>query len=155
MNIRKAENKDIPSVLALLSQVLSVHAEIRPDLFKAGTTKYTEEELESLFQDAETPVFVAEEQEKVLGYAFCQVRQQPETHNFFPYRYVYVDDICVDAAARGKGVATALFQYVKSFAKDLGCKEVTLNVWEGNTAAQNFYRKMGMQPKKAEMEYIL
>ena len=41
MNIRKAEEKDIPRLLALLGQVLQIHAEIRPDIFIPGTTKYT------------------------------------------------------------------------------------------------------------------
>ena len=33
MKIRKAEKKDIPRILALLGQVLQIHAEIRPDIF--------------------------------------------------------------------------------------------------------------------------
>ena len=33
MTIRKAENKDTAKVLALLHQVLEVHADLRPDLF--------------------------------------------------------------------------------------------------------------------------
>ena len=41
MKIRKAEAKDIPRLLALLEQVLQIHAEIRPDIFIPGTTKYT------------------------------------------------------------------------------------------------------------------
>lgn len=41
MKIRKAEKKDIPRILALLGQVLQIHAEIRPDIFIPGTTKYT------------------------------------------------------------------------------------------------------------------
>ena len=45
MNIRKAEEKDIPRLLALLGQVLQIHAEIRPDVFIPGTTKYTVREL--------------------------------------------------------------------------------------------------------------
>ena len=32
MKIRKAEKKDIPRILALLGQVLQIHAEIRPDI---------------------------------------------------------------------------------------------------------------------------
>ena len=45
MKIRKAEKKDIPRILALLGQVLQIHAEIRPDIFIPGTTKYTPCEL--------------------------------------------------------------------------------------------------------------
>ena len=45
--------------------------------------------------------------------------------------------------------------YVKQQAKELGCYEVTLNVWAGNTPAEHFYEKMGMKTKERQMEYIL
>lgn len=43
MNIRRANEKDIPRLIELLGQVLQIHADIRPDIFIAGTTKYTNE----------------------------------------------------------------------------------------------------------------
>ena len=43
MQIRQAENKDIERMHELLSQVLNVHHNARPDLFKAGARKYTED----------------------------------------------------------------------------------------------------------------
>ena len=46
MNIRKAESKDTKQILEMLSQVLEVHAKIRPDIFTSGTTKYSEEDLQ-------------------------------------------------------------------------------------------------------------
>ena len=50
MKIRKAEEKDIPRLLALLGQVLQIHAEIRPDIFISGTTKYTVGQLAELLE---------------------------------------------------------------------------------------------------------
>ena len=41
MMIRDAKEKDIPRILELLKQVLQIHADIRPDIFIPGTTKYT------------------------------------------------------------------------------------------------------------------
>ena len=41
MYIRKAEKKDIPQIEELLYQVAKVHADARPDLFRAGQKKYT------------------------------------------------------------------------------------------------------------------
>ena len=41
MNIRRANEKDIPRLMELLEQVLQIHADIRPDIFIPGTTKYT------------------------------------------------------------------------------------------------------------------
>jgi len=50
MKIRKAEEKDIPRIMELLGQVLQIHAEIRPDVFIPGTTKYTVSELKELLE---------------------------------------------------------------------------------------------------------
>ena len=52
-------------------------------------------------------------------------------------------------------MAESPFEYVKNEAKQLGCYEVTLNVWTGNTSAEKFYEKMGMRTKERQMEYIL
>jgi hypothetical protein len=49
MQTRRAQVKDIPAIMKLLSQVLEIHASIRPDIFIPGTTKYTVEELTSSF----------------------------------------------------------------------------------------------------------
>ena len=37
----------------LLSEVLELHAKLRPDIFISGTTKYTREELTNIFQNDE------------------------------------------------------------------------------------------------------
>ena len=156
MNIRRATEKDIPKVLDLLQQVLKVHSDLRPDLFIEGTTKYTAEELAEMFRDDTRPVYVGVDvNDEVLGYAFCVVNEPVPSNNLHPHRSIYIDDICVDAEARGQHVATQLFEYVKEEARRLGCYHITLNVWAGNDAAQHFYEVMGMTPKKTEMEYIL
>jgi len=44
---------------------------------------------------------------------------------------------------------------VKKFAKEQGCYNVTLNVWECNPSARKFYEKAGLKPYKTGMEVIL
>ena len=156
MNIRRAVKDDIPDVLRLLSQVLEVHARIRPDLFVSGTTKYSAEELEEMFQDDARPVFVAiDEKDHVAGYVFCQIQEPPFASTMVPRRLLFIDDLCVDEASRGQHIATSLFEFVRGEAKRLGCYEITLNVWEGNDGALMFYKAMGMKPKETQMEFIL
>lgn len=156
MNIRKAQEQDIPKVTELLAQVLELHAQIRPDIFISGTTKYTAEELSDIFQDPKRPVYVAvNEQDKVLGYAFCVIRQQPFSNNMVPFQSLYIDDLCVDQSIRGQHIGQQLFEFVKEEARRLDCYEVTLCVWEGNDNARSFYEKMGLKPKETVMEYIL
>ena len=65
--ICKAEEKHIPGMIELLKQVGQVHHVGRPDLFRAGAQKYHEADLQALLQDASRPIFIAEEDGKVLG----------------------------------------------------------------------------------------
>lgn len=154
LNVRKAENRDIPRILELLSQVLEVHAAGRPDLFKSGTTKYSEQELSDIIADAERPIFVGEHNGVVQGYAFC-VFQRHNGRNTPNYTSLYIDDLCVDEKSRGLHVGTALYEYVLKFAKESGCYNVTLNVWECNESAKKFYEKRGLSVQKIGMEKIL
>lgn len=156
VKIRRAEDKDIPALLGLLNQVLEIHAGIRPDIFIPGTTKYTVDELREILKDDKKPVYVAADgQDHCVGYAFCQMREQPFSNNMVPFTSLFIDDLCVDQSARGRHVGEALFEHVKQEAKKMGCYEVTLNVWAGNTSAEKFYEKMGMKTKESQLEYIL
>ena len=154
--IRRAEDTDIDGILELLSQVLEIHARIRPDIFISGTTKYTREELSDILRDDDRPVFVAvDEENRVAGYAFCVLRSQPFSTTMVPFKSFYIDDLCVDSSARGQHLGSQLFEFVKSAARELGCYEITLNVWEGNDSARQFYEKMGMRVKETQMEFVL
>ena len=156
MNIRRAGEKDIPRLIELLQQVLDIHAKIRPDIFIAGTTKYTDDELLQMILDDTNPIYVAvDEKDLCMGYAFCQLREQPFSNNMVPFTSLFIDDLCVDQNLRGQHIGESLFEFVKAEAKRLGCYEVTLNVWAGNTSAEHFYEKMGMKTKERQMEYIL
>ena len=153
--IRKAEEKDIPRVIALLEQVLEIHANLRPDLFIPGTTKYTPDDLRGIFANEKTPVFVAtDEADETVGYVFCEIEEPVPSNNMIPHRTLYIDDLCIDASQRGKRVGEALYRYALDEAKRLGCHSVTLNVWEGNEA-RFFYEKMGMTIRKTMMETVL
>lgn len=156
MQIRRAQFKDIPAIMKLLSQVLEIHASIRPDIFIPGTTKYTVEELTTIINDDQKAVFVAvDEDDQVLGYAFTQLQEQPFSTNMVQFKSLFIDDLCVDSTQHSQGVGRALLDYIKAEAKRLGCYEVTLNVWEGNDSAIDFYKKNGLKVKETNMEFIL
>jgi ribosomal protein S18 acetylase RimI-like enzyme len=156
MEIRRACNADIPDVDRLLFQVNQLHHEGRPDLFKSGGRKYTDEQLKIIFADDNRPVFVAaDEQGHVLGYAFCMFQQHVGDNILTDVKSLYIDDLCVDEQCRGQHIGRALYNHVVAFARASGCYNVTLNVWSCNTSAQAFYEKCGLKPQKTGMEIIL
>ena len=156
MKIRKAELKDMEDINRLLLQVAMVHHKGRPDLFKAGSRKYTDEQLAAIIQDDTRPILVAvDEEDRLSGYAFCWFEQHPDNHVLTDIRTLYIDDLCVDENVRGQHIGSQLYEAVLAFAREQGCYNVTLNVWACNEAAMRFYEKCGLKPQKVGMEVIL
>mgnify|MGYP001085191014 FL=1 len=155
LKIRRAQEEDIPVIDKLLFEVLKVHSDVRPDLFKAGTKKYTDEELKEILADDKTPVFVAERDGGVVGYAFCVHQQFINNNNMTDIKTFYIDDLCVDEAARGMHIGKALYEYVVEYARAQGYYNVTLNVWADNVNAVKFYERIGLKIQKIGMEAVL
>lgn len=155
MEIRFAQSRDIPGMLSLLQQVGEVHHQIRPDLFRSGAQKYDEAALEALLKNPDRPIFIAQNEGQVTGYAFCILQITKDDPVLRDRKVLYIDDLCVDEAQRGHGIAGALYQQVCQYARSIGCDAVTLNVWSGNDTAMAFYQKCGLKPQKVGMEFIL
>lgn len=155
MIIRRAKESDINAINRLLCQVLMVHHKGRPDIFKPNCKKYTDEELLKIIADDERPIFVAEDEGEVKGYAFCIIQQHKDSNILTDIKTIYIDDLCVDETARGQHIGRELYEYVLDFAKREGFYNLTLNVWSCNKEALKFYEKMGLTPQKIGMEKIL
>lgn len=154
MQIRRATLTDIDGINKLLYEVHKVHSDKRPDLFKVGFKKYTNEELAKIIVDDNRPIFVYVDNDDILGYTFC-VFIKNNSNSLTDILTLYIDDLCVDENARGKKVGTTLYNYVLQFAKDAGCYNVTLNIWACNNSALKFYEKCGLSVQKIGMEKIL
>ncbi len=153
MKIRKAQEKDIERINELLYQVCMIHHQGRPDLFRAGARKYSEQQLIDILHDEKTPVFAAvDDNDTLMGYAFCIFKETKGDNILTDIKSLYIDDLCVDEKFRGKGVGKALYQAVKKLARENGCYNLTLNVWSRNTSAHEFYLRCGFTPQKTMME---
>lgn len=156
MKIRRAKESDMTGINQLLLQVLTVHHNQRPDLFKGNTKKYTDKELKAIIDDDMKPIFVAVDRDgAVLGYAFCQYIQHIDDNILTDIKSMYIDDLCVDEKSRGTHIGKSLYEYVVDYARKSGCYNVTLNVWSCNKNAMQFYEKCGLVPQKIGMEKIL
>lgn len=155
MEIRFAQAKDVPGILALLRQVGKVHHEGRPDLFRAGAQKYGASQVLAMLDKAQTPIFVAVEGETVLGYGFCAVSAHEGDPVFTEHTTLYIDDLCVDENHRRQGVGSAIYREILRYAHVRKCHNITLNVWSCNGPALAFYEKCGLKPQKIGLETVL
>lgn len=152
MIIRKAKLQDVERLSELLYEVHNLHAKMRPDIFKPGCQKYTANQLPSIIENQNTPIFVAEDKKLVVGYIFGIIEEVKDHQSLEDLKTMYIDDLCVDKEYRGKHIATSLYNHMKIVAKSLGCTRMTLNVWTLNEDAMPFYEKLGLKPLKITME---
>ncbi|MGT2799602.1 GNAT family N-acetyltransferase [Streptococcus marmotae] len=154
MMIRQAQLTDIPTLTALLQEILTVHHEVRPDLFKETGQKFSTQELEKLIEDPQQPIFVYEVEGEVVGHLFCKIVSQ-EHSVLQTVKTLFIDDLCVKQGMRGKRIGQQLYEYALAFAKEQNCYNVTLDVWSDNKEAVAFYQRLGLKQQKVRMESIV
>jgi len=156
MIIRNAKESDFPRISELLQDIAKLHAKGRPEIFKPASQKYSLSEFKDMLKDPNHPVFVAQsDNDDIVGYAFCELKDHPERSVAYERKCLYLDDLCVDERMRGKGVGRSLMDRLKKFAKENGCFSIELNVWEFNENAIAFYEKYGMHTQRRQMELLL
>ncbi|MCF8448582.1 MAG: GNAT family N-acetyltransferase [Taibaiella sp.] len=129
--IRRATAADCPRMMELV-QELAVY-ERAPE----AVTVTLEHFRESGF--GANPVwwaFVAEEDGVVLGFALYYIR-----YSTWKGQRMYLEDILVTEAARGKGLGAMLMNALISEAKERKFSGITWQVLTWNEPALNFYRK--------------
>ncbi|AND79516.1 GNAT family N-acetyltransferase [Streptococcus pantholopis] len=154
MTIRPAQKTDIPALEKLLQQILTVHHQARPDLFTAKGGKYSREELKGLIADELRPVFVYEDEHgRILGHLFTIIQEAKAPS--VPHKTLFIDDLCVDEEARGQKIGSELYQFALKYAREIGCYNLTLNVWNDNQGALRFYERQGLRAQETRLEQIL
>lgn len=106
-----------------------------------------------MLKDKEKPVLVAvDAQEQVLGYAMCAIKRVRGIPVMVERDFLWVDDLCVDEAARGQGIGELLMAAVTDMARELGLDKIELNVVESNEGARKFYERLGYVTQRRGLE---
>ncbi len=108
-----------------------------------------------IIEDKKKPIFVGILDGHVAGYVFCVFVEHTGERSLSDIRTLYIDDLCVDEALRGKHIGKTLYEYVAKYAKEEGFYNLTLNVWACNPSAVRFYESCGLSVQKIGMEKLL
>ncbi len=68
---------------------------------------------------------------------------------------LYVEDVFVTAAARGRGLGAAIFAHLAKLTVARGYKRMEWSVLDWNRPAVDFYRKLGAEPQSDWTKYRL
>ena len=86
---------------------------------------------------------------EVLGGLAAAINQEIPIYQFTHYAFIH--DLAVRADVRRQGIANALIQYSRQWARDKGVNQLRLMAAEKNTAAKTLFEKLGFQTTYAEM----
>ena len=90
-------------------------------------------------EQEQTPIFVYENEDgQILGHLFVTIKEESDNPVLHPIKTLFIEDLCVDQAARGQKIGDQLYQFAVSYAKEIGCYNLTLNVWNDNEGALRF-----------------
>lgn len=152
MNIRKAKIDDMEQIANILMQVSKLHSEYRPDIFKEKKMYEIIKWAEDILKDDEKIVIIAESENKICGVAVCKIKIIKEHVNVKNSKIFNIDELCVDADYRKKGIGSMLIQTAKEIARENQCNRLELNCWEFNKNAMDFYLKQGFKIQRSSLE---
>ncbi len=134
LSLRLADASDVPTILQfiralaeyekLLEMVVADEAKLHATLF--GDKAYAE-------------VVIADYQGKPAGFALF-------FHNYSTFLAkpgIYLEDLFVDPALRGKGIGKALITYLAKLAVERDCGRLEWSVLDWNQPAIDFYQSLG------------
>lgn len=146
IDIRIATEADVPLILSLirdlaryeklLDQVVATEAILRESLFG---------------QSPAAEVIIGSFKAVPVGYALF-------FHSFSTFlgkTGMYIEDLYVQQAYRGKGLGKALLLFVAELAIKRGCKRLEWSVLDWNEPAIRFYESLGAFPMKGWTQYRL
>ncbi len=108
---------------------------------------------DSIFQDKNHHVIVAEENGEIVSSCVCVIIPNL-THNQQPY--AFIENVITDEKCRKKGLATQCLNFAKDIAIKENCYKMMLLTGSKEESTLNFYRKAGYnsEDKTAFIQWI-
>jgi GNAT superfamily N-acetyltransferase len=145
--LRQATPDDARGIAVLNVVVQALHVEHRPDRFRPPDVDAFAAVVEGWLRSANRRIWLAEDTNGTpVGYVMGVRFDRPPNALVAGATIVELDQVVVDPAARGQGIATALCSEVLQWASALGADRVELSTWAFNESAQSLFAGLGFTP---------
>ena len=149
MKIRTASTADMYVIWRLYDTLFQEMADLQADYFQM--TSQNRDFLSSIIEEEKGDVLLAEEADRLIGFALVQQSSTPPFGCLVPHRYAYLMDACVTESERSRGVGRLLIEAVKTWAEERRLDYVELNVLCNNRRAIALYEREGFTEEMRTM----
>lgn len=134
----------VVTVHAVDDELLEAFNRLIPQL-SSSSPPPTREHLEALVDSEDTVLFVARVDGRILGSLTLACYRIPTGTK------AWIEDVVVDADARGHGLGALLNQAALDEARSRGVKDVSLTSRPSREAANRLYRRIGFEPRETNV----
>jgi GNAT superfamily N-acetyltransferase len=157
MRLRKAMTEDIGIIVAMWKEFLEEHDDIvakrnphlkNMNLRHEKADSMYEDFLRSNIESGDGVIFVAMEDDKIVGYSFGLIKD--EIPIFKLKKYGYISDLYVKKEFRGNGISSSLKDEMISWFKSKDVEYASIGFYSDNGKAHEIYKNWGFFDYKIE-----
>jgi diamine N-acetyltransferase len=137
------QTRDHEIIANLNEDVQNVHAHLYPDYFKKFNLENVKEFFKKIINKPDFIFLLIEDNEISQGYAWIEIRHNPENAFKKAYKLLYVHQISISESSRNKGFGSMLMEEIYEIARKSEVKQIELDYWCDNQIAKDFYQKQG------------
>jgi len=153
MEIRLAVLNDIEQICELYHEFWEYNADLQPQYYKSATE--TGGYPRSVIENTDADLFVAVENEFMVGLIHVRELQTPQYDVFVHHKYAEVVDLIVTASNRRKGIGSALMDAAKNWSRARDLDYVELFVLAEASGEIQFYERENFKTVSHTMRYTL
>jgi ribosomal protein S18 acetylase RimI-like enzyme len=134
----------IEEVTAVSEELVDAFARLTPQL-SSSSPPPGRQELTEMIEAPGTTVFVARDHTKIIGTLTLVVFRIPTAVR------AWIEDVVVDAQARGSGAGAALTEAALAKAAEAGARTVELTSRPSREAANRLYQRLGFEARETNV----
>ncbi len=153
MIIRIATKEDIKDLQSLYYELENDAVTFQPEHFVHG--ERNEEFFSIIFNSENQDILVAEQDNKIVGFAHVVILEQKKVPCLIPERVIYLQDLDVSEELRSQGIGAKLIEACKDYGKKKGADFMRTQVFPQNVRGMKFYERAGFSEKMKTIEVYL
>ncbi|OHD16098.1 MAG: hypothetical protein A2086_06355 [Spirochaetes bacterium GWD1_27_9] len=145
MDLLIKKEKNIEIIAQLQNEIQNLHNKCYPDLFKPYDYNLIYDLYKNIINCETIHCFIAYDLSTPVGFAIIAEQIIKDHPLFYDHKEIFIDTIVVLNEYQSKGIGKKLMEEIKTLSCELKYNKITLNVWNKNYNAIEFYKKMGFK----------